>query len=371
MVGWENHAVMLHRDTTLRKMISASAKISALAYNAPEDTKEVVDQAEKLIFDVTNRDVQQSEQSIEDIMADLFDEMQNNTGKDASELGVQTGFATLDNLFQGLRPGQMVVIGARPGVGKTSFALSMAYNAAVSGATVALFSLEMSKIEIAQRLLASESKVDLQTIRSSNIRNEQWPSILEAAERISRLKIIVDDTPGTTVTEIRAKARRMLNKAEKGIVVIDYIQLLSPPANRIGRTDNRATEVSEMSRGIKIMAKDLKAPVIALSQLNRTLENRNGKRPQLSDLRESGSIEQDADIVLLLDRSLSDEEAARDDRPDKDFTNVIVAKNRAGALRDVLVRFMPESTKFVEIYQGNNFSESEAAQYAAMTNPAH
>ncbi|MBF0929828.1 MAG: AAA family ATPase, partial [Atopobium sp.] len=176
MVGWENHAVMLHRDTTLRKMISASAKISALAYNAPEDTKEVVDQAEKLIFDVTNRDVQQSEQGIEDIMTDLFEELQQNAGKDASELGVQTGFATLDNLFQGLRPGQMVVIGARPGVGKTSFALSMAYNAAVSGATVALFSLEMSKIEIAQRLLASESKVDLQTIRSSNIRNEQWPT---------------------------------------------------------------------------------------------------------------------------------------------------------------------------------------------------
>ena len=361
---------MLHRDTTLRKMISASAKISALAYNAPEDTKQVVDQAEKLIFDVTNRDVQQSEQGIEDIMTDLFDELQQNAGKDAAELGVQTGFATLDNLFQGLRPGQMVVIGARPGVGKTSFALSMAYNAAVSGATVALFSLEMSKIEIAQRLLASESKVDLQTIRSSNIRNEQWPTLLEAAERISRLKIIVDDTPGTTVTEIRAKARRMLNKAEKGVIIIDYLQLLSPPAEK-GRADSRATEVSEMSRGIKIMAKDLKAPVIALSQLNRTLENRNGKRPQLSDLRESGAIEQDADIVLLLDRSLSDEEAARDDRPDKDVTNIIVAKNRAGALRDVPVMFMPTSTKFVELYQGNNYSESEAAQYAAMTNPAH
>lgn len=324
----------------------------------------------KLIFDVTNRDVQQSEQGIEDIMTDLFEELQQNAGKDASELGVQTGFATLDNLFQGLRPGQMVVIGARPGVGKTSFALSMAYNAAVSGATVALFSLEMSKIEIAQRLLASESKVDLQTIRSSNIRNEQWPTLLEAAERISRLKIIVDDTPGTTVTEIRAKARRMLNKAEKGVIIIDYLQLLSPPAEK-GRADSRATEVSEMSRGIKIMAKDLKAPVIALSQLNRTLENRNGKRPQLSDLRESGAIEQDADIVLLLDRSLSDEEAARDDRPDKDVTNIIVAKNRAGALRDVPVMFMPTSTKFVEIYQGNNYSESEAAQYAAMANPAH
>ncbi len=370
MVGWENHANMLHRDTTLRKMISASAKISALAYNAPEDTKQVVDQAEKLIFDVTNRDVQQSEQGIEEIMTDLFEELQQNAEKDASELGVQTGFATLDNLFQGLRPGQMVVIGARPGVGKTSFALSMAYNAAVSGATVALFSLEMSKIEIAQRLLASESKVDLQTIRSSKIRNEQWPTLLEAAERISRLKIIVDDTPGTTVTEIRAKARRMLNKAEKGVIIIDYLQLLSPPAEK-GRADSRATEVSEMSRGIKIMAKDLKAPVIALSQLNRTLENRNGKRPQLSDLRESGSIEQDADIVLLLDRSLSDEEAARDDRPDKDVTNIIVAKNRAGALKDVPVMFIPTSTKFVELYQGNNYSESEAAQYAAMANPAH
>ena len=368
MVGWENHAVILHRDTTLRKMISASAKISALAFNAPEDTKQVVDQAEKLIFDVTNRDVQTSEESIEDIIGQLYEELQTNSTKDASELGVQTGFATLDDLFQGLRPGQMVVVGARPGVGKTSFALSMAYNAAVSGATVALFSLEMSKIEIAQRLLASESRIDLQTIRSAKIRNEQWPSILEAADRISNLKIIVDDTPGTTVTEIRAKARRMLRGAEKGVIIIDYLQLLSPPAERV-RADSRATEVSEMSRGIKIMAKDLQAPVIALSQLNRTLENRTGKRPQLSDLRESGAIEQDADIVMLLDRSLSDEEAARDDRPDKDVTNIIIAKNRAGALKDVPVMFMPTSTKFVELYQGNNYSESDAAQYAAMTKP--
>ena len=368
MVGWENHAVMLHRDTTLRKMISASAKISALAFNAPEDTKQVVDQAEKLIFDVTNRDVQTSEESIEDIIGQLYEELQTNSTKDASELGVQTGFATLDNLFQGLRPGQMVVVGARPGVGKTSFALSMAYNAAVSGATVALFSLEMSKIEIAQRLLASESRIDLQTIRSAKIRNEQWPSILEAADRISNLKIIVDDTPGTTVTEIRAKARRMLRGAEKSVIIIDYLQLLSPPAER-ARADSRATEVSEMSRGIKIMAKDLQAPVIALSQLNRTLENRTGKRPQLSDLRESGAIEQDADIVMLLDRSLSDEEAARDDRPDKDVTNIIIAKNRAGALKDVPVMFMPTSTKFVELYQGNNYSESDAAQYVAMTKP--
>ena len=348
LVGWRRHVEMLHRDTTLRKMIQASAQITALAFDAPEDTKEVVDRAEKLLLDVTNRDVHTNEQSLEDIMSDLYEELGEQAANGDRPMGVMTGFPSVDSCLLGLRPGQMVVIGARPGVGKTSFALNLATNAAFAGASVALFSLEMSKIEIAQRLLAANARIGLQEIRSARIQDNQWPQILEATNELSKLDIMIDDTPGTTVTEIRAKARRMLRGKELGVVIVDYLQLISPPSG--GRhADSRATEVSEMSRGIKIMAKDLGVPVIALSQLNRTVENRTGKRPQLSDLRESGSIEQDADVVALLDRSMNAEEAAREDRPNEGETTFIIAKNRSGALRDVALTFLPSSTKFVEI----------------------
>lgn len=348
LVGWRRHVEMLHRDTTLRKMISAAAQITALAFDAPEDTKEVVDRAEKLLLDVTDRDVHSGEQSLEEIMADLYEDLGQNAANHDKPLGVSTGFPRIDETLLGLRPGQMIVIGARPGVGKTSFALNLATNAAFAGASVALFSLEMSKVEIAQRLLAANARVGLQEIRSARIRNEQWPQILQATNDLSQLDIMIDDTPGTTVTEIRAKARRILHGKPLGLVIIDYLQLISPPAGG-HRADSRATEVSEMSRGIKIMAKDLEVPVVALSQLNRTVENRTGKRPQLSDLRESGSIEQDADIVALLDRSMNEDEASREDRPAMNETTFIIAKNRSGALADIALTFLPGSTKFVEV----------------------
>ena len=347
-VGWRRHVEMLHRDTTLRKMINAAAQISALAFDAPEDTKEVVDKAERLLLDVTNRDVRSTELSLEQIMGELYEELGANAANKDRVLGVSTGFPRIDETLAGLRPGQMIVIGARPGVGKTSFALNLATNAAFAGASVAFFSLEMSHVEIAQRLLAANARVGLHDIRSANIRNEQWPQILQATNELAQLDIVIDDTPGTTVTEIRAKARRILHGKPLGLVVVDYLQLISPPAGQ-RRADSRATEVSEMSRGIKIMAKDLGVPVVALSQLNRTVENRTGKRPQLSDLRESGSIEQDADIVALLDRSMNEDEAARDDRPPMNETTFIIAKNRSGALSDIPLTFLPGSTKFVEV----------------------
>lgn len=348
LVGWRRYIEMLHRDTTLRKMIQASAQITALAFDAPEDTKEVIDRAEKLLLDVTNRDVRQSEQSLEEIMGELYEELEEQSMAGEKTLGVQTGFPKIDECLLGLRPGQMIVLGARPGVGKTSFALNLATNAAYHGASVAFFSLEMSKAEIAQRLLAAEARIGLQEIRSARIRDDQWPQILEAVNQLSQLDIVIDDTPGTTVTEVRAKARRMLRGKKLGIVVLDYLQLVSPPQGG-HRADSRATEVGEMSRGIKIMAKDLGVPVVALSQLNRTVENRTGKRPQLSDLRESGSIEQDADIVCFLDRSMNEEEAAREDRPAVGETTFIIAKNRSGSLADVPLTFLASSTKFVEI----------------------
>jgi len=348
LASWRHHVEMLRRDSTLRAIIAASARITALAFDAPEDTKEVVDSAERMIFSVTSRDVGDKYSTLEQVIGDLYVELGEMCANQESTLGVNTGFPAIDRNLQGLRGGQMIVIGARPGVGKTSFALNLAVKAAGEGASVAFFSLEMSKVEIAQRLLSMESKVPLSAIRGARIQDNQWATILDATRRLSTLDIMIDDTPGTTVTEVRAKARRMLRGKEKGLVILDYLQLVSAPQGQ-RRADSRATEVSEMSRGIKIMAKDLDVPVVALSQLNRTVESRTGKRPQLSDLRESGSIEQDADIVILLDRSMTPEEAERAERPDEGVTQFIIAKNRSGPLATVDLAFIPGSTQFLEV----------------------
>lgn len=348
LASWRHHVEILHRDSTLRAIIAASAKITALAFDAPEDTKEVVDSAENLLLNVTNREIGDSYSDLADVMGDLYTELGEACQNPEGALGVMTGYSGIDQRLQGLRPGQMIVIGARPGVGKTSFALNLAVNAAAHGASIAFFSLEMSKVEIAQRLLSAQARIPLSAIRGARIQDNQWPTILEATRDLSKLDIMIDDTPGTTVTEIRAKARRMLQGKDHGLVLLDYLQLLSPPAGR-HRADSRATEVSEMSRGIKIMAKDLEVPVVALSQLNRAVTDRKGKRPELSDLRESGSIEQDADVVILLDRSMTEEEAEASDRPDFNVTNFIIAKNRSGPLDIVPLTFLPGSTKFVEV----------------------
>jgi replicative DNA helicase len=349
LASWRHHVNMLKRDSTLRELIAAAARIQAMAFDAPEDSHDVVDFAEKQIFDVTNQDVRDNSAPLAKIMGDLYEQLGEMSSKGENSFGIKTGYKGIDKALQGMRPGQMIVVGARPGVGKTSFALNLCINAAASGASVIFFSLEMSKVEIAQRLLSATASIPLSDIRGAHIQNNQWPTLLEATGQLSNLDVQIDDTAGTTVTEIRAKARRLLHDKKNGLIIVDYLQLISPPPSR-RRSDNRATEVSEMSRGLKIMAKDLNVPVVALSQLNRTVEGRTGKRPQLSDLRESGAIEQDADIVILLDRSTSPEEAQRKDRPPEGVTQFIIAKNRSGPLTTVDLTFLANSTKFVEVY---------------------
>ncbi len=348
LVNWQHHAEIVRRDSMLREIIGATNQINALAYDAPTDTKEVIERAESMLLSVTEREVRNTYQSLSDFMGEAYREAEELSQMPGAPTGVPTGFSRLDRLLLGFRAGQLIILGARPAVGKTSFALNLATNAAAAGFTVGFFSLEMSGKEIAQRLICAQAQVSISNFRIGRITPQDWANIDEACRMLSSFDILIDDTPGTTITEIRAKARRMLHNKEKAIIILDYLQLVSPPAGR--RAENRAVEVSEMSRGLKIMAKELGIPVISLSQLSRAVEQRGGnKRPMLSDLRESGAIEQDADIVMFLDRSADEQEAERQDRPPMNVTRVIVAKNRSGPVGDVDLMFLPASTKFYEL----------------------
>ena len=347
LVNWQHHASIVRRDAMLREIIGATNQINQLAYNAPTDTKEVVERAESMLLSVTDREVKNAYKPLNDFLIEAFNEAKEVCEAGGVAAGVPTGYPSLDRMLMGLREGQLVIIGARPAVGKTSFALNLALNAASEGYTVAFFSLEMSGKEIAQRFICAHAQVNMSNFRTGKISPQEWANIGQAAEDLSSLDILIDDTPGITVTEIRAKARRMLHNKEKAIIILDYLQLVSPPAGR--RAESRTVEVSEMSRALKIMAKELAVPVISLSQLSRAVESRTGKRPQLSDLRESGSIEQDADIVMFLDRSSDEQEAAREDRPAEGITRIIVAKNRSGPIGDVDLVFLAASTKFYEL----------------------
>ncbi len=347
LVNWQHHASIVRRDAMLREIIGATNQINQLAYNAPTDTKEVVERAESMLLSVTDREVKNAYKPLNDFLIEAFNEAKEVCEAGGVAAGVPTGYPSLDRMLMGLREGQLVIIGARPAVGKTSFALNLALNAASEGYTVAFFSLEMSGKEIAQRFICAHAQVSMSNFRTGKISPQEWANIGQAAEDLSRLDILIDDTPGITVTEIRTKARRMLHNKEKAIIILDYLQLVSPPAGR--RAESRTVEVSEMSRALKIMAKELAVPVISLSQLSRAVESRTGKRPQLSDLRESGSIEQDADIVMFLDRSSNEQEAGREDRPPEGITRIIVAKNRSGPIGDVDLVFLAASTKFYEL----------------------
>ena len=347
LVNWQHHASIVRRDAMLREIIGATNQINQLAYNAPTDTKEVVERVESMLLSVTDREVKNAYKPLNDFLIEAFNEAKEVCEAGGVAAGVPTGYPSLDRMLMGLREGQLVIIGARPAVGKTSFALNLALNAASEGYTVAFFSLEMSGKEIAQRFICAHAQVSMSNFRTGKISPQEWANIGQAAEDLSRLDILIDDTPGITVTEIRAKARRMLHNKEKAIIILDYLQLVSPPAGR--RAESRTVEVSEMSRALKIMAKELAVPVISLSQLSRAVESRTGKRPQLSDLRESGSIEQDADIVMFLDRSSNEQEAGREDRPPEGITRIIVAKNRSGPIGDVDLVFLAASTKFYEL----------------------
>lgn len=352
LTNWLTHTDIVKRTSILRDLIYASAQITALAYDAPDSLAEVVETAEKTLFGVTEQRVSSSFSSISDLLTEAFDDITKLAEQKTHMAGVPTGFVDVDNLFHGLRPGDLVILAARPGVGKTSFALNLAVNAAKAGCPTTFFSLEMSASQLVQRILCAEAGISLEKVRGGFLGEADWQALANAIVALSNVELYIDDTPSLSILEARAKARRELRGKENGLIIVDYLQLMQPPQTR--RDGNRAVEVGEISRGLKVLAKEMGMPVIALSQLSRAIEQRGkSKRPMLSDLRESGSIEQDADIVMFIDRSMDEMEAESDERPDLGTANLIVAKHRNGATRDITLSWSAENTKF-----GDYFDES-------------
>ena len=347
LTNWQNHAEIVKRTAILRELIYAAAQINALAYDAPDDLNQVVEEAEKTLFNVTEKRVSSTFSKMDALLVEAFEELTRLSEQRDHMAGVPSGFKDADALFHGFRGGDLIILAARPGVGKTSFALNLAVNAAKSGAAVAFFSLEMSAEQLVQRILCSEARVSLSKIRGGFISEGDWGAIADATNSLSKLDLYIDDSPGLSILEARAKARRELRKAQgKGLIIVDYLQLMQPPTTR--RDGNRAVEVGEISRGLKVLAKEMDMPVLALSQLSRAVEMRGKKRPMLSDLRESGSIEQDADIVMFIDRSMDEVEAESEDRPDLGTAELIVAKHRNGPTHDIPLAFNPEYTRFMD-----------------------
>jgi replicative DNA helicase len=337
------YARIVEEHAVLRKLIGVAGEIAEMAYGLPEDVTAAVDLAEAMVFDVAQHRVTDTMAPLRDLLNENLDRLEALYERGEAITGLPTGYEQLDLLLSGLQPSSLVIVGARPGAGKTSFALGMAAHAAVEHhQPVLFFSLEMSHVELTQRLLCAEARVDSTRMRNGRLADGDWAKINAAIGRLADAPLYIDDDPNTTVMEIRAKARRMKSRlGGLGLVVVDYLQLMQ------GRTsaENRQVEVAEISRGLKILARELEVPVVALSQLSRALEQRADKRPILADLRESGSLEQDADVVIFLYR----DELYHPDSPDRGTAEVIVAKHRNGPTDICRLAFVGTYTKFANM----------------------
>ena len=341
----EKYIKIVEEKSLLRSLIKSANDMIALGYNQNEEVENIMDRAEQTIFELIQRKSQQGYSSLKDVLVESLNEIQELYSKKKRVTGVSTGFADMDNMLSGLHNSDLILIAARPAMGKTAYALNIATNAAVNaGVGVAVFSLEMSKQQCTNRILAIQSMVDSQKLSRGELEEDDWTKIGVAASELSdSAGIYIDDTPGITAAEIRAKCRKMkLEHENLGLIVIDYLQLISGS----GRSEGRQQEVSEISRALKILAKEINVPVIALSQLSRAPEQREDHRPMLQDLRESGSIEQDADIVMFIYR----DDYYNQDQPPTNIAEIIIAKNRSGPTGKIELLWMPQYTKFVNKY---------------------
>ena len=333
---------IVEEKSTLRNLIKTANEIIELGYDPTEDVSDIMEGAEKKIFNIMQNKDKQSYSPIKDILVDSFTQLEELYNRKQHITGVPSGFVELDYKTAGFHGSDLVLIAARPAMGKSAFALNIATNAAVrANVPVVIFSLEMSKEQMTNRILCSEAMVDSNKVRTGKLEEEDWTNLAGSIGPLSEAEIYIDDTPGISVAEIRAKCRKLKLEKNIGMVVIDYLQLVQGSNKRNG---SREQEISEISRSLKILAKELNVPVIALSQLSRAVEQRPDHRPMLSDLRESGAIEQDADIVMFLYR----DDYYNQDTEKKNVAEVIIAKHRGGSLGTVELLWLGNYTKFVE-----------------------
>jgi replicative DNA helicase len=343
------YARIVAERAVLRRLVEAGTRIVQLGYGAARqggsDVDGVVDRAQQAIYDVTERRTSLDYTPLGDLLQPAMDEIETIGAHGGVMSGVPTGFTDLDNLTNGLHPGQLIVVAARPGLGKSTMSLDVVRSAAIKNSLPAvIFSLEMSKIEITMRLLSAEARVPLHHLRSGRLSEDEWTKLARRIGEVSEAPLFIDDSPNMTMMEIRAKARRLKQQHDLRLIVLDYLQLMGSSR----RVESRQQEVAELSRGLKLLAKELDVPVIAVSQLNRGPEQRTDKRPQLADLRESGSIEQDSDMVILLHRDdYYEKESAR--AGEADF---IVAKHRNGPTDVITVAFQGHFSRFVDMSAG-------------------
>ncbi|WP_207345658.1 replicative DNA helicase [Arthrobacter sp. E3] len=336
------YAEIVAERAVLRRLVTAGTKIVQMGYSQDGEVEEVVNAAQAEIFAVAERRTTEDYVLLKDVMESTVDEIEASGHKGEGMTGVPTGFYEFDELTNGLHPGQMIVIAARPAVGKSTFALDWARSAAIDHnmATV-VFSLEMGRNELAMRLLSAEATINLQDLRKGTVKDDQWSKIATTMGKMNEAPLFIDDSPNMSLMEIRAKCRRLKQQHDLKLVILDYLQLMSSGK----RVESRQQEVSEFSRALKLLAKELQVPVVALSQLNRGSEQRTDKKPMISDLRESGSIEQDADMVILLHRDdIYDKESARAGEAD-----VIVAKHRNGPTKTMVVAFQGHYSRFANM----------------------
>ena len=339
----DKYIKIVEEKSSLRTLIRTANELITLGYDPTQEVEELMDNAEKKIFSVMQSRAQKSYSSMKDILVDTFIELEELYNRKEHVTGVPTGFIDLDYRTAGLHGSELILVAARPAMGKSAFALNIATNAAVRAKTpVAIFSLEMSKEQMANRILCSEALVDSNKVRTGKVEDDDWTKLAEASGILSEAEIYIDDTPGISIMEIRAKCRKMKLEKDIGLIIIDYLQLVQGSSKRAA---SREQEIAEISRSLKILAKEIYVPVIALSQLSRAPEQRPDHRPMLSDLRESGSIEQDADIVMFLYR----DDYYNQDSEKKNIAEVILAKHRAGSTGTVELAWLGNYTKFANL----------------------
>ncbi len=340
----EAYADMVSENSVRRRLIKASGEIAELGYEQDTTVGELLEKAEKEIFSVSNQNIKKDLVSIEEILTDSWDRIEELHKNKGSLRGTTTGYRDLDKITAGLQKSDLIILAARPAMGKTTLVTNLAYNVAtMARKAVLFFSLEMSKEQLVDRMLADASGVDAWKIRTGNLNNDDFSKISEAMGSMAEAPILIDDTPGLSVLEMRTKARRAAHDAELGLIIVDYLQLMQ--SSMRSSDGNRVQEVSEISRGLKLIARELNVPVIALSQLSRTVETRNPKIPQLADLRESGSIEQDADIVMFIYR----EAYYNPETERENITDLIIAKHRNGPTGKVELYFHPDRLRFMSV----------------------